>query len=72
MKSEERKSIKELPPAELTVRLKECEEKLFKLRFMRLAVPSKNSFEIRNLRSLRARLLTWLKEKESNQKGKTA
>lgn len=69
MKSQERQTLKELPAEELKVRLKECEEKLFRLSFLRLSVPVKNSLEIRGLKKFRARLLTWLREKEIQKAG---
>jgi ribosomal protein L29 len=64
MKSQDRAVIKALPEPELRVQLKECEEKLFKLRFANAATPLKNGLEIRHLKTHRARLLTWLKGKE--------
>lgn len=65
MKSQDRAVIKALPENELKVQLKECEEKLFKLRFAHAASPLKNGLQLRNLKVQRARILTWLREKQN-------
>lgn len=69
MKSQELATFKELPLEELKVQLHENEEKLFKLKFAHAVTPLKNGLEIRNLRRHRARLMTWIRQKESKKEG---
>lgn len=68
MKSQEKSAIRELPVQELNVQLHACEEKLFKLRFANSISPLKNSSEIRGLKLQRARLLTWIRQKQQQEK----
>lgn len=64
MKSQELNSIKELPAAELLVKVQECDQKIFKLRFSKSISQIKNPLEIRNLKRHKARLLTWIRQKD--------
>lgn len=64
MKSQDRASVRELPVQELKVQLKECEEKILRLRFANTIAPLKNGLELRNLRRHQARLITWIGQKE--------
>lgn len=64
MKSQERAAIRALGRDELKAQLRETEEKLFKLKFANAASPLKNGLEIRNLRKHKARLLTWLRQRQ--------
>ena len=64
IKSQDRAAIRALPEPELKVQLRECEEKIFKLKFANAVSPLKNGLEIHNLKKHRARLLTWLRQKE--------
>ena len=65
MKSQDLAAIRGLPAEELKVQLRDCEDKLFKLRFAHAVTPLKNGLELRNLKRHRARLITWLHQKES-------
>lgn len=64
MKTHDRQAIAALNEAELKAQLRECEEKIFKLRMAHAVAPLKNGLEIRNLKIHRARLKTWLRQKE--------
>ena len=64
MKSQDLSAIRTLSGGELKVQLKECEEKIFKLKFANAVTPLKNGLEIKHLKAHRARLLTWIREKE--------
>ena len=64
MKSQELATLRALPENELKVQLKECEEKIFKLKFANAAAPLKNGLEIKYLKAHKARLLTWIREKQ--------
>ena len=63
MKSQDRAALRTLPEQELTLRLKECEEKLFKLKFANSVSPLKNGLQIQDLRRQKARLLTWIRQR---------
>lgn len=63
MKTQELNSIHQLPLEELKAQLKDCEEKYFHLKFKNKVAPAKNRLEIRTLRKHRARLITWIREK---------
>ena len=69
MKSQERSAVRALPEQELELRLKECEEKLFKLKFANSVSPLKNGLQIQDLRRQRARLLTWIRQRQTVQTG---
>lgn len=64
MKKQEKTAMAELDSKELEVQLKETEEKIFKLRFSISLAQTKNPLEIRNLKRHRARLLTWIRQKQ--------
>ena len=64
MKSEGKINLSELAVPELKVQLLETEQKLFKLRLSNAMAPLKNGVQIRNIRRQRARILTWIKQKE--------
>lgn len=64
MKLQERNSMRELSADELKVRLRECEEKLMQLRLVNAVSRLKNGLEIRNIRRHRARLITWISQRE--------
>lgn len=64
MKIQEKSNIAELPIPDLRLQLKECEEKLFNLRFKNSISRLKNGLEIREIRRHKARLLTWIRQKE--------
>ena len=70
MKLQERQALKEFPEKELKARLEDCRTKLFKLRLSNSMAPMKNPLQIRHLRREQARLLTWLRQKEIQQKAK--
>ena len=57
--------MKELPVNELALKAQECDQKIFKLRFSKSISEVKNPLEIRNLKRLKARLLTWIQQKKS-------
>ncbi len=63
-KEQDLSAIRQLPEKELTAQLKETEDKLFKLKFANSISPLKNGHEITHLRKHRARLLTWIREKQ--------
>ncbi len=63
LKGQDKAAIRQLPEKELQIQLKETEDKLFKLKFANSMAPLKNGHEITHLRSQRARLLTWIREK---------
>ncbi len=64
MKIQEKQAIRELPVKELEAQLKELEEKLFRMRFSHAVTPLKNGLELRHMRRHRARILTWIRQKE--------
>jgi len=68
MKRNERNALKELSLSELKVHINELEEKLFKLKISNSMAPLKNGLQIRNLKKERARLLTWIHQKEATKK----
>ena len=63
MKLRDLGAMRELPVQELNLRLQECEERLFRLRFAHAVVRVKNPAEIQSLRRHKARLMTWIKQK---------
>lgn len=65
MKLQDLKVIKELPVNELEIKVRECDQKIFQLRFSKSIAEVKNPLEIRNLRRLKARLLTWIQQKKT-------
>ena len=68
LKGQDRAAIRSLPAKELQVQLKECEDKLYKLKFSNAVSRLKNGHEIAHLRHHRARLFTWIREKELKEK----
>ncbi|MBI2915658.1 MAG: 50S ribosomal protein L29 [Elusimicrobia bacterium] len=64
MKREERSQVSQLPVSELKVRLRDCEEKMFRLQFKHKVSPLKNGLEIQSLRRHRAQILTWIRQSE--------
>jgi large subunit ribosomal protein L29 len=65
MKTQDKQTIRESSVSELKVRLQETQDKLFKLRFANSLSPIKNPLQIKHLRILRAQLLTWIRQKET-------
>jgi ribosomal protein L29 len=63
LKSQDKVALRQLPAKELQAQLKETEDNLFKLKFANAVAPLKNGHEITHLRKHRARLLTWIREK---------
>ncbi len=64
MKNQELKAVSQLPVPELKIQLREAEDKLFKLKFAHAMSPLKNGLELRILKRHRARLITWIRQKE--------
>ena len=62
--------VRQLPEKELQIQLRDTEDKIFKLKFANSISPLKNGHEITHLRRHKARLLTWIHEKQL--KGKKA
>lgn len=62
MKSKDRAALHELSTADLQARLREAQEKLFRLKFRHVGTPLKNPMEIRWFRRDIARLKTLLKK----------
>lgn len=65
MKEKQWQEIKSLSVVELEAKLRDAEEKIFRLKFRHSSTPLKNPLEIRNLRKDIARYRTLLKEKQS-------
>jgi len=63
-KKESKESLHELSAKELQVRLKEAQEKSFRLQFQHTSNPLKNPMDIRTARREIARILTILHQKE--------
>jgi large subunit ribosomal protein L29 len=68
MKTKVWQEIKNLTEAELQLKLRESEEKLFRLKFKHATTPMKNGLEIRTLRRMIARLKTLMKEQANGTK----
>jgi large subunit ribosomal protein L29 len=68
MKTKVWQEIKNLTEAELQLKLRENEEKLFRLKFKHATTPMKNGLEIRGLRRMIARLKTLMKEQHNGKK----
>ena len=66
LKAQDRAAVRALPVKELEAQLKDTEDKLFKLKFANSFSRLKNGHEIAHLRTHKARILTWIREK-SNQ-----
>ena len=64
MKDQDLKSISQLPVQDLKIQLRENEDKLFKMKFAHSVSPLKNGLQLRFLKRQRARLLTWIRQKE--------
>ena len=65
MKTKVWQETKSLTDAELQLKLRESEDKLFRLKFKHATTPQKNGIEIRTLRRMIARLKTLLNQKKS-------
>ncbi len=63
-KAEEKISFKDMSATDLKVQLVDCSEKIYKLKFKHAVAPVKNPLEIRSLKRERARILTWIRQKE--------
>jgi large subunit ribosomal protein L29 len=63
-KKESKESLHELSAQELQARLKEAQEKSFRLQFQHTSNPLKNPMDIRTARRDVARILTILHQKE--------
>ena len=68
LKGQDKTALRQLPVKELEVQLKDTEDKLYKLKFMNSFSRLKNGHEITHLRHQRARIKTWLREKELQKK----
>jgi len=63
-KKESKESLHEMSEKELQARLKEAQEKSFRLQFQHTSNPLKNPMDIRTARRAIARILTILHQKE--------
>lgn len=63
-KGQDRAAVRALPVKELQAQLKETEDKFYKFKFANSFSRLKNGHEIAHLRKHRARLVTWIREKE--------
>ena len=61
MKAKIWQEMKSLSPAELEVRLREEQEKYFRIKFRHASTPIKNPMEIRTVRRIIARLKSLIK-----------
>lgn len=64
MKPQELAAVRELPVNELKVQLRDLEEKLARTKFAHAVSPVKNPLQIRSMRRHKARLITWIRQKE--------
>ncbi len=64
MKSRNWMEIKNMPPLELAAKLRDTQEKLFRLKFRHSSTPVKNAIEIRDLRKMIAKINTLMRENE--------
>ena len=64
MKQKNWQEITSMSAVELNAKLSELEEKYFRLKFRNSTAPLKNPLEIRSLKRHRARLVTWITQKE--------
>jgi len=62
-------SVRGLEPAELQARLGEINEQQFRLRFQMSMGQTEGLKRLREIRKERARLLTWMRERELSGKG---
>ncbi|HBU69791.1 MAG TPA: 50S ribosomal protein L29 [Elusimicrobia bacterium] len=62
MKAKIWQEMKNLSATELEAKLRESEEKLFRLKFKHTTTPLKNPLEIRSLRKVVAKLKTLIKQ----------
>jgi len=65
MKSKVWNEMKNMSEAELSVKLAEFKDKIFKLKFRHSAAPLKNGLEIRSLRRNIAKVKTLLNQKKA-------
>jgi large subunit ribosomal protein L29 len=63
-KSAGKETLQDLSVSELEARLKEVQEKSFRLKFQHASNPVKNPMEIRETRRSIARIMTVLRQKE--------
>ncbi len=63
-KAEEKVLYKDLSVDDLKSQLGDCAEKIYRLKFKHAVAPLKNPLEIRSLKRERARILTWIRQKE--------
>jgi large subunit ribosomal protein L29 len=68
MKAKVWQEIKNLTEPELQLKLRENEEKLFRMKFKHATTPMKNGLEIRTLRRMIARIKTLMQEQTLNSK----
>ncbi|MCX5782299.1 MAG: 50S ribosomal protein L29 [Elusimicrobia bacterium] len=64
MKSRNWLEIKSMSPLELSAKLRDSQDKLFRLRFRHSSTPVKNAIEIRDLRRIIAKTKTLMRENE--------
>lgn len=64
LKGQDRAAVRQLPEKELQAQMKDTEDKFYKLKFSNSVSRLKNGHEIALLRKHRARLLTWIREKQ--------
>ena len=64
LKGQDKAQVRQLPIKELAAQLKETEDKLYRLKFTNSFSRLKNGHEIAHLRHHKARLLTWIREKQ--------
>ncbi len=63
-KADEKIAYKDMSVSDLKAQLADCAEKIYKLKFKHAVAPVKNPIEIRSLKRDRARILTWMRQKE--------
>jgi large subunit ribosomal protein L29 len=66
MKSKNWNEIKNISSVELNTRLRELQDKFFKLKFRHSSVPLKNPLEVREMRRNIARIKTFIMLKKKN------
>ncbi|MDR1695817.1 MAG: 50S ribosomal protein L29 [Endomicrobium sp.] len=66
MKSKNWQEMKNMTDSELSVKLNDAQDRLFKLKFRHSAAPVKNPLEIRSLRRDIARIKTLLAQKKES------
>jgi len=66
-KTKEVANLVEMTIPDLQLQLRDCEEKLVRIKFSNSISPVKNPLEIRSLRRQRARILTYVRQKQLGQ-----